>query len=258
MRVWLQKQKKKEEAKAAAQAPPAAVETTPAAPEVQPVGEAADKPVESIEETPNAEGNNGEETAVESGADAIQTAGSAAPQPNEVGLYLSASSTGLRGYQPCTQDCNQGTCSVSLARMNMIVLARACDRRVHPIPLNAVTDSYYQDSTVPRAHDAERRGSTNSQTVDKSVEPSATDALASEQNATNGPNVGMVNNNPMVANGMSGQMGYGFPNQAGFNNGLGYNMNGMSNMMGNGNWNGMNPMGMSHTLSIKFHQANFY
>jgi hypothetical protein len=249
--VWLQKQKKKEEAKAAAQVPPAFVETTPAAPEVQPVGDAADKPVESIEEAPNAEGNNGEETAVESGADAVQRAGSPAPQPNEVGLYLSASSSGSRACQPRTQDCNQGTCSVSLARMNMIVPARACDHGVHTTSPNAVTDSYHQDSAAPQADATERRGSTNSQTVDKSVESSATDAPASEQNATNGPNAGMVNNNPMMANGMPGQMGYGFPNQAGFNNGMGYNMNGMSNMMGNGNWNGMNPMGMSHYTSYQ-------
>jgi hypothetical protein len=48
--------------------------------------------------------------------------------------------------------------------------------------------------------------------------------------------------NPMMMNGMPGQMGYGFPNQAGFNNGMGF---GMNNMMANGNWNGMNSMGMS-------------
>jgi hypothetical protein len=58
----------------------------------------------------------------------------------------------------------------------------------------------------------------------------------------------MMPNNAMMMNGMSGQMGFGFPNQAGFNNGMGYgtnNMNGMPNMMGNGNWNGMNSMGKS-------------
>jgi hypothetical protein len=140
MRVWLQKQKKKEEAKVAAQATPASVETAPAAPEVQPVGEVADKPVESVEETPNAEGINGEETAVENGGDAVPRAGSAASQPNEVGLYLSPSLSGSRACQRRTQDCDQSTCSVSLARMNMIVPARACDRRVHTIYPNAVTD----------------------------------------------------------------------------------------------------------------------
>jgi hypothetical protein len=85
--------------------------------------------------------------------------------------------------------------------------------------------------------------------VAKSVEPATAGAPADEQNTTNGPNAGMAGNNSMMANGMPGQMGYGFPNQAGFNNGMGYNMNGMSNMMGNGNWNGMNPMGMSHYSS---------
>jgi hypothetical protein len=45
--------------------------------------------------------------------------------------------------------------------------------------------------------------------------------------------------NPMMMNGMPGQMGYGFPNQAGFNNGMGFGMN--NNMMANGSWNGMYP-----------------
>jgi hypothetical protein len=52
----------------------------------------------------------------------------------------------------------------------------------------------------------------------------------------------MMGHNPMMMNSMAGQMGYGF------NNGMGFGMNGvngMSNMMGNGNWNGMNSMGMS-------------
>jgi hypothetical protein len=51
LRVWLQKQKKKDEAKAAAQAATPPVEVTPAAPEVQPVGDGAEQPVESVEET---------------------------------------------------------------------------------------------------------------------------------------------------------------------------------------------------------------
>ena len=50
----------------------------------------------------------------------------------------------------------------------------------------------------------------------------------------------MMGNNPAM-NGMQGQMGFGFPNQGGFNNGMAWS--GMPNMMANGNWNGMNPMG---------------
>ncbi|KAH6625791.1 hypothetical protein C7974DRAFT_338058 [Boeremia exigua] len=52
MRVWLQKQKKKEEAKAAAQAATPAPEITPAVTEAPFELEGADKPIDSVEETP--------------------------------------------------------------------------------------------------------------------------------------------------------------------------------------------------------------
>lgn len=81
----------------------------------------------------------------------------------------------------------------------------------------------------------ERRGSTASQTVTKSMEPSGTNDPSEVQNSVNGSS-GTVMNNSMM-NGMQGQMGFGFPNQGGFNNGVGWN--GMPNMMANGNWNGM-------------------
>jgi hypothetical protein len=87
MRVWLQKQKKKEEAKAAAQAATPPVEVTPAAPEVQPVGDGAEKPVDSVEDTPKAEGGVAEQAAnfAENAEEAGQRAGSVSAQPNEVG-----------------------------------------------------------------------------------------------------------------------------------------------------------------------------
>jgi hypothetical protein len=88
MRVWLQKQKKKEEAKAAAQAPPTPVSTTPAAPQVQPAGDSADKPVESVEEAPKAEVVRDDQTTMEASRDANERAGSAAIQPTEVGCRL--------------------------------------------------------------------------------------------------------------------------------------------------------------------------
>lgn len=97
-----------------------------------------------------------------------------------------------------------------------------------------------QDSTATQNDDTERRGSIASQSVARSVEPSAADAPADEQNA-NSANSAMMGNNPMTMNGMAGQLGYGF------NNGMGFgmnSMNGMPNMMGNGNWNAMNSMGM--------------
>lgn len=81
----------------------------------------------------------------------------------------------------------------------------------------------------------------------KSIEPSATDG-PTDENSANGANGGVMGNNPML-NGMQGQMGFGYPNQGGFNNGMGWNgmnqMNGMPNLMANGTWSGMNPMGRS-------------
>ena len=91
MRVWLQKQKKKEEAKAVAQAATPPVEVTPAAPEVQPVAGGTEKPVDSIEETPKAENGAVEQAADSAGnaEDAGQRAGSASVHLNEVGFqYL--------------------------------------------------------------------------------------------------------------------------------------------------------------------------
>lgn len=130
MRVWLQKQKKKEEAKAASQAPPTPVETTPAAPEVQPVGDAADKPVESIEETPKAEGAGGEQIAEEVSGDADDRTGSAAVQTNEVGSISKPISLS-RVHEHGTHDQEWGASFVCLTRMNLIVAACASDHAMH-------------------------------------------------------------------------------------------------------------------------------
>jgi hypothetical protein len=239
MRVWLQKQKKKEEAKAASQAPPTPVETTPAATEVQPVGDAADKPVESIEEMPEADGAAGEQDAVENTGDADKRTGSVSVsvQPNEVGLSLSALLSPLHTDELEERGQNQAVSSLCLAKMNMIVAARASDHGVH-LTFSCVVTNADQNSTTQN-NETERRGSNASQNVNKSAEPSATDASAVEQTNASGPNGAMMGN-PMMMNGMPGQMGYGFPNQAGFNNGMGFGMN--NNMMTNGNWNGMYPM----------------
>jgi hypothetical protein len=133
MRVWLQKQKKKEEAKAAAasQAPSTPAETTPAAPEVQPAGDVAEKPVESVEETPRASAAGGDQVAAENSGDADERAGSVAVQPAEVGLYHSMFFLPSRTIEHGTHDQNQSASSLCLARMNMIVAARASDCGVH-------------------------------------------------------------------------------------------------------------------------------
>ncbi|KAH8704661.1 hypothetical protein GQ44DRAFT_716409 [Phaeosphaeriaceae sp. PMI808] len=83
MRVWLQKQRKKEEAKAATQAPPTPIEPTPATSDVQPAGDAAEKPVESIEEGTKTEGAGDEQAAVEKTGDVGRQAGSVTLQTNE-------------------------------------------------------------------------------------------------------------------------------------------------------------------------------
>lgn len=69
---------------------------TPAAPEVQPVGDAADKPVDSIEEASRAEGAGHDQATVENSGDAEERLGSAVIPPNEVGLCLSVSITVTR------------------------------------------------------------------------------------------------------------------------------------------------------------------
>lgn len=74
----------------------------------------------------------------------------------------------------------------------------------------------------------------------------APEGQAEGQNNESDANSNMMGSNPMMMNNMSGQMGFGFPNQAGFN-GMGFGMNGMPNMM-NGNWNGMNQMGTYHAV----------
>ncbi|KAI4605480.1 hypothetical protein J4E80_010541 [Alternaria sp. BMP 0032] len=178
MRVWLQKQKKKEEAKAAAQAATPPVEVTPAAPEVLPVGDGAEKPVDSVEDAHKAEGGAAERAAgsAEAPEEAGQRAGSAAAQPKE-------------------------------------------------------------ENASPEI-ETERRGSTASQSVTNNTGPSAADSSTDEQKTSNGTN-GMMGNNPPMS-GVQSQMGFGFPNQGGFSNGMAWN--GMPNIMANGGWNGMNPM----------------
>lgn len=248
MRVWLQKQKKKEGAKVAAQAETTPVEATPVAPEVQPANDTANKPVTSIEETSHAGGADIEQTAAENATVANQHAVSGAQQLNEVGLFLSASVLSTCMCVIWKQARLLGRASESLGEINMILAARAIDHELRYVISHAVAD-LYQESTSPLTGETERRGSVASQSLSKDTAPPTHDTPADEQTSLNGSAGGMMGNNPMISNGMSGQMGYGVPNQAGFNNGMGWNgMSGMPNMMGNGGWNNMNPMGKSLCL----------
>lgn len=98
MRVWLQKQKKKEEAKVAAQIATPPVEATPTAPEVQAVGASTEKPVESVEEIHNAESATAESApgTTESTAERVERADSSSARLDEVGLecFISVSCAG--------------------------------------------------------------------------------------------------------------------------------------------------------------------
>lgn len=239
MRVWLQKQKKKDEAKAASQAPPTPVETTPAAPEVQPVGDAADKPVESVEETPAAEAASGDQVAEDKSGDADHRTGSAVVQTNEVG-FISTPISSSRAHEHGSHNQSWRASFVCLARINLVVAACASEQNELSSMYAKTND--FQESIAPPDEGIERRGSTASQLANKSIEPSASDAATGGPANTGESNAAMVANNPMM---MSGQMLYG-----GFNNGMGFPMNGMSNMMGNSNWNGMNSMGKTIPILI--------
>ncbi|KAH7374289.1 hypothetical protein BKA66DRAFT_468187 [Pyrenochaeta sp. MPI-SDFR-AT-0127] len=85
MRVWLEKRKKKEETKAAAQVATPPVEMTPAEPEALPAGDAPEKPIESVEEASKAEDSFVEldHVAVGSAGDVVERTVSASAQPNE-------------------------------------------------------------------------------------------------------------------------------------------------------------------------------
>ena len=69
MRIWLQKQKKKDETKAASEAATPAVEPTPVPSEAQSATDAADKPVESVEVAHHGGDNSVDQNATDGLAD---------------------------------------------------------------------------------------------------------------------------------------------------------------------------------------------
>jgi hypothetical protein len=87
MRAWLQKQKKKEEAKNASQAPTPTVAATPVPAETQQPTDAADRPVQSVETVPKSEVATDEQAtaAAEDQGDAPAPGGSAVAPSKEVG-----------------------------------------------------------------------------------------------------------------------------------------------------------------------------
>lgn len=136
MRVWLQKQKKKGEAKAAAQAATPVPETTPAATEAPSEVESADRPIDSVEEAPATDDAPAESvaTAADTGDGQLRTV-SASAQPNEVGFLLS--SWGTRTCVYIFRKNRQellGECEL-LKLMNTIhvALAGGCSMRISPV-----------------------------------------------------------------------------------------------------------------------------
>lgn len=233
MRVWLQKQKKKEEAKAAAQSATPPVETTPAPTEAQVVGDMADKPVESIEDSSRVEGTSGEQNTVADAGGSDQGAESTNVQTNEVGLRSSACLSQSCPHRIWSDQKQWSKVSLDLARMNTTVAAHASEHGTCPTCFCSVTDDC-QDSAALLNEDMERRCSITSQTVPKGPEATAADTPTEDHG-------GMMGSSAMTMNGMPNQMNFGFPNQGGFNNGMNFGMNGMPNMMANGNWNGTTP-----------------
>lgn len=237
MRVWLEKRKKKEEAKAAAPVATPPVDATPAAPEVQPVAEQAEQPVESIEETQIADLMSTEQAAgaAENAGDPAERTVSASAHPHEVGLTFPTSTChiDLHGIYIPQKEKQNAVSSLTGAKIMNAAFAHEYKSDF----LGCADANSAQDSTSAQA-DIERRDSNVSQNIAKSVDSGAANGEASEN-----PDGGAMDN-PQMMNGMQSQMGFGFPNQGNFNNGMGWNgMNGMPNMMGNGGWNGMNSMG---------------
>ncbi|KAF2015304.1 hypothetical protein BU24DRAFT_421608 [Aaosphaeria arxii CBS 175.79] len=109
-----------------------------------------------------------------------------------------------------------------------------------------------ENATSLSNDDAQRSASLDAQNLEQSVEPSsAVEDSSAAQNPTDGSGDGSFGNNAMF-NGMQGQFGFGFNQNPGDMNGMGWNggmppMNGMMGMMGNMNpmdFNNMNSMNM--------------
>lgn len=101
MRVWLQKQKKKDEAKAASQAATPVVDATPAPPEVPPPTDSVEKTADVVAAAPGAEEAGDDTIAPDVAPEEGQ--GSASAQPEEVGSCGQA----WQGWLQDT-DCRQG------------------------------------------------------------------------------------------------------------------------------------------------------
>ena len=132
MRVWLEKRKKKEGAKVAAQAPTPPVDSTPAATEGLPAGDAPGKSVESNEDTVKAEDPSAEQVpaVTNEAVGAAETTASATAQPNEVGLGFVTSFPCMGTLLSRKQRSETEGRLACPRRMNTINATCACDCRV--------------------------------------------------------------------------------------------------------------------------------
>lgn len=236
MRIWLQKQKKKEETKAASEAPPTpAVDPTPAQSEAPPATDTPDKPVGSVEDAASNQDAVVDPGAVEGVADDTSRQASAVPQREEVSF-------------PATGEGN--TWLLSKFSINTVQGSTT-----------APDEKQHEDG--PGVKDAADEN--------QSVEPGQGQDNIQDDNAPNGqifPSNGM-----MGSNGMPNQFGFGFNGQGNFGMGmnnmpnmmnpgwnnmgmtsmfsiyrshanrlLGYGMNNMNNMNNMSGMNGMNSM----------------
>ncbi|KAH6285282.1 hypothetical protein HBI39_241200 [Parastagonospora nodorum] len=213
IRIWLQKQKKKEE-KAATQASATSVESMPAAPEVQPPGDAADKPVDSIEEASKVEGISDEQAAVENSRDADERAGSV-EQPNEGSIAPQndeaerrgsvASQTVAKGTDAATVEPNANAANGGMMGNN-------------PMPMNGMAGQMGYGFNSGMGFGMNNISGMNNMMANGNW---------------NGMNSMDFNNMNGMANGMYGNYG----------GNMGMGMNDMSAMNYNGNYGGWNGMG---------------
>lgn len=136
MRVWLEKRKKKEEAKVATQAPTTPVEAAPLSAPLSAggisVNEAQGKPVESVEESSKVDAGSVDNAPIvmQDAQDPVEGAASTSVQLNEVGSGFAAFSSYMNTLALCDQKNSTEKNCACLRRVNPINNARACDFRV--------------------------------------------------------------------------------------------------------------------------------
>ncbi|KAF3041044.1 hypothetical protein E8E11_006794 [Didymella keratinophila] len=228
MRVWLQKQKKKEEAKTAAQAATPVAETTPAATEAPSEVEGADKPVHSVEEA-TAPGDAPAEcaTTATEAVDSEPRAVSASVQPNKESAVPEGDDAERRGS----------------------LVSQTATQSVEPSAPNAVSDD--QDKIDGSANMMGNNSMMNGQMGfgfqgQGNFGGMGFNGMPNMMGNANWNNMNPMDYNMNMYNNFGGNMGMGMNdmsamNMMNFGGGYGNGWNGMGG--GYGNFNGFNQMG---------------